>query len=529
MDSDQIVILIVALLAVVAAIALIAEKLKVPYPILLVLGGLGISFVPNLPRVSIEPKLVFFVFLPPLLYWAGVLTSFRDFRKNIRPILLLAVGLVLATTFAVAGVAMWIVPGLSFAAACVLGAIISPPDAVAATTVVERLHVPRRIVSILEGESLVNDASALVTLLFAIRAIEQGTFSLVDASGKFVLLAVGGICVGLLAGWLVTELRRRIHQPHVEGIISLLAPYLSYLPAEVFHFSGVLAVVTTGIFVSRMLPKTLSPEARMRQMLVWDTLIFLLNGAVFILIGLHLPSVVHDLKDRDVSIGGLIWASLVISATAIVVRMAWVFALAYSSRLIPWVRRHDPPPECGALLVIGWAGMRGIVSLAAALAVPIAISPGVAFPGRDKIVFITFCVILVTLVLQGLTLPLVIRAAKLGEDKSHEREEREARLSAAHAALSRLSILELEQELDPAIVERVRHEYEARVRSLGGTMKDTVDPSFLAPLRQANAIRRELIEAERRMITMLRDQNIIGDDILRLILRETDLEEAKLP
>lgn len=520
--------LIVGLIAVVAAIALLAEKLRIPYPILLVLGGLGLSFIPNLPHVEIDPQIVFFVFLPPLLFWAGILTSWRDFVANIRPILLLAVGLVLATTFVVAGVATWLVPGMTFVTACVLGAIISPPDAVAAAAVTERLRVPRRIISILEGESLVNDATALVTLLFAIEAVSRMTsVSLPAATLKFVMLSVGGIAIGLGVGWIATQVRKRVHQPHVEGIIALLTPYFAYLPAELLHVSGVLSVVAAGIFISRQLPRSFSADSRMRQAIVWETLVFMLNGAVFILIGLHLPVVVENLH---IGIVPLIGYASAIALAAIVVRIAWVFGAAYLTRLaVPGLARRDPPPPAGALLVIGWAGMRGIVSLAAALAVPKTLEAnGSAFPMRNEIIFITFCVILATLVLQGLSLPLVIRAARLADDGEEAREERQARLDAAHAAQSRLSVMELEESLDGDIVMRLRAELHQRIKSLGGTIRDDIDPSFLAPITETNRLRKELLVAERMMITMLRDQKVIGDDVLRRILREIDLEEAKL-
>ena len=526
--TDNTIALVIALIAAVAALALLAEKLRLPYPILLVIGGLFISLIPNLPSVSISPTLVFYVFLPPILYWAGLMTSWRDFVQNIRPILLLAVGAVLMTTFAVAGVAYALVPGMTFAAACVLGAIVSPPDAVAATTVTGRMTVPRRITSILEGESLVNDATALVALAFAITAVRVGTFSLPAASLQFIYLAVGGTAIGLIVGWLATHVRKRIHTPHVDGVISLLTPYFAYLPAEAAHTSGVLAAVAAGVFMSRQLPKAFSAESRMRQASVWETLIFILNGTVFILIGLHLPVVVTNLRGQDVSVGALIVQSLVISAAAIGVRMLWIFATAWASRLIPGLATRDPFPSAGVLVVIGWAGMRGIVSLAAALAVPLTISADTPFPARDKIIFITFVVILVTLVLQGLTLPLVIRWAKLAADGSQIIEERQARLDAAHAAMSRLSVIESEDNIDPVLIERVRNDYADRIKSLGGTMKDAIDPTLAAPQEQARHVRQQMIDAERAMITMLRDQRVIGDDVLRQILREIDLEEAKL-
>jgi CPA1 family monovalent cation:H+ antiporter len=284
----------------------------------------------------------------------------------------------------------------------------------------------------------------------------------------------------------------------------------------------VLAVVTTGIYISRQMPRAFTADTRMRQMAVWESLVFLLNGAVFILIGLQLPDVVRSLT-ADSSIAQLIGFAAVISATAILVRLAWVFVASRLGERLPFFRHAAARREsAGTLFVIGWAGMRGIVSLAAALALPL------DFPGRDKVIFITFCVILATLVLQGLTLPLAIKFARFTDDTDGAREERQARLDATHAALSRLNVMEMEEEIDPIVLARIKVDYEQRLRSLGGTMRDAIDPSLLEPLRLSNRIRTEMLTAERSMVTMLRDQNVIGDDVLRRVLREIDLEAAKL-
>src|SRR5688572_10635 len=359
--------IILALLLASIAIALLSARLKVPYPILLVLGGLGISFIPHLPRVHLHPDLVFLVFLPPLLYYAGLMTTWRDFRANLRPIVLLAVGLVLFTTAAVALLATALVPGLPLAAAFVLGAIVSPPDAVAATAITERLRVPRRITTILDGESLVNDATALVAYRFAIAAVVTGYFSLSAALGRFVIAAAGGIAIGLAAAAVIVWISQRIHEPTVEGAVSLLTPYLAYLPAEWTGTSGVLAAVAAGIYVSRKLPTFASPNARLRAFAVWETIVFLLNGIIFILIGLHLPVVMERLA--HIPRRQLALYALAVCATAILTRLLWVFAATYVRRTVSaTLRQHDPVLPWRYVTIIGWSGMRGIVSLAAALA-----------------------------------------------------------------------------------------------------------------------------------------------------------------
>jgi CPA1 family monovalent cation:H+ antiporter len=426
---------ILALLVAVAALAWVAARVGVAYPILLVLGGLAIGFVPGLPQVALNPDYVFVLFLPPLLYYAALLTTWRDFRANLRPISLLAVGLVIFTTVLVAAAAHYLIPGLSWAAAFVLGAIVSPPDAVAATAVTQRLRVPRRIVVILEGESLVNDATALVAYRFAIAAAAAGTFSLGGAGLEFVKVAVGGVAVGYAVGVAVAWIRQRLGDDSVESIVSLLTPYAAYLPAERMHVSGVLAVVTTGIYLSRRLPMISSARVRLRMYATWETLVFLLNGLIFILIGLQLRGILERLRADDQPLGQLIAYAAAISAVAIAVRMLWVFPATYLPRLLSRrLRERDPSPPVGNVFVVAWTGMRGIVSLAAALAVPLKI-PGTEtpFPGRDLILFITFGVILATLVVQGLTLPPVIRWFKLTEDGEEKDEESTARYLGALA------------------------------------------------------------------------------------------------
>jgi Na+/H+ antiporter len=518
---------ILSLLVAVAALAWLAGRVKVPYPIFLTLAGVAVSLTPGLPAVPVAPDVVFLLFLPPLLYHAGMLTSWRDFRANIRPISTLALGLVLFTTVAVAVVAHYLT-GMPWAAAFVLGAIISPPDAVAATAITQRLRVPKRVGVILEGESLVNDASALICYKFAVAVVAGQAFSPGAAGLNFLVSGLGGVVVGYAVGWFMVWLRPRLRDSSVEGVAALLIPYIAYLPAERMHVSGVLAAVTAGLYVGRRVPRITTSGARLRLYAVWDTVVFLLNGLVFILIGLQMPTVVGNLGN---SYG---WTTLtlyaaVVSATAILVRVGWVFAASYAIRLIPAVRRTDPLPDLRSVFLVSWIGLRGIVSLAAALALPLTVGPGdTPFPARDLILFLTFGVILVTLVGQGLTLPAVIRGLRLTPDDIEEKEEELARLEMTNAALSRLQVLALTDEADEDILARVRSPYEQRLQYFGPRRRGIFLDDSDAVCRTTEQVTRAALEAEREMLLRLRDEGHIGDDVLRKVQAELDLQEARL-
>src|SRR5438045_2248721 len=426
---------IVLLLGLVAALVVIAQKITLPYPVVLVLAGLALSFVPRLPEVKLNPDIVFYFFLPPLIYPAALFTSWRDFRKNLRPILLLAIGLVLTTMMGVAWVAHSLIPSIPWAAAFGLGAIVSPPDAVAATSVIRRLPVPHRIRVVLEGESLVNDATALIALQFAVVALMTGTFSLGQATARFVIVAVGGTALGLLIGFIARWIHRHLDDPPVQITLALLTPLSAYLLAERIHVSGILAVVTAGIYLGWHGPIIVSSRFRLPAYAVWEMVVFLLNGFVFITIGLQLPRILGELRGE--SLTGLIDDALWVSAAAVLIRIAWVFVGTYLPRLLrKRVRERDPYPGWRNVAVVAWAGMRGVISLAAAFALPFVLPNGNPFPGRNYILFFTFCVILVTLVFQGLTLPIVIRELGIKDDGSTDEEERKARVEANKAALS---------------------------------------------------------------------------------------------
>ena len=515
---------VLVLLVAIAGLALLARKLELPYPILLVLGGLGFALVPGLPEVKLDPELVFLFFLPPLLYPAALFTSWRDFRANLRPITLLAVGLVLFTTLLIGWLAHWLT-GMPLAAGFVLGAIVSPSDAVAATAITQRLRVPQRIVTVLDGESLVNDATALVALRFAIAAVVTGSFSLLHAGEEFCLAGGGGILFGLAIGWLAVQVHSRLDDPPVQATLSLLTPFGAYLPADRLGLSGVLAVVSAGLYVGWRAPVIVSARTRLQVGPFWEMIVFLLNGLVFILIGLQLPEVMGRLAGQSRWL--LLEDAVVVCGAVVVARILWVFPATYLPRLlIPHLRKVDPYPNWRWVSIVAWTGMRGVVSLAAALALPLTLPDGSVFPGRDQILFLTFCVILATLVLQGLSLPALIRWLGVADDHSHEREERHARLQANHAALTRLN--ELTDTAEPAAVERLRGEYEDRIRQLEVCAQE---PGDLLPHLHTSAYQKLLAEAlviERRTIIQLRNERVINDNVLRRIQKDLDYAEGRL-
>src|SRR5438309_4017277 len=462
-DLVGVVEFMLGLLAALALLVLLARQLNLPYPILLVMGGLTLGFLPGVPRVELAPNLVFLLFLPPILYEEAYFTSWRDFRANLRPISLLVFGLVLATTGAVAAVTHWAIPGLSWATAFVLGAVVAPTDEIAVVPIVHRLRVPRRIVTIIEDESLVNDAVSLV--IYRLAAVVRGVFSLAQAGIEFVLVSLGGVAIGLAGGWLVSQIVHRINDPPVEITLSLAVPYAGYLPAEKLGASGVLAVVAMGIYLGRKGSLLFAPQTRLQAGAFWAMLVFLLNGFLFILVGMQFPRILGTLS--RIPISELIGEALLISATCIFVRLAWIFPTAYLPRLLSRrLRERDPSPPWQYPAILGWTGIRGALSLAAALAIPLTLPGGAPFPERDRIIFVTFGVILVTLVLQGLTLPALIRRLGIKDDGRAEDEENEARLRATEAGLDRLEALAAEEWAPPEVIEDLRRHYTRRLQRL---------------------------------------------------------------
>jgi len=518
---------VLGMLAAVAALALLGRKLPIPSPILLVVAGLLLGLIPGLPRVQLNPELVFLFFLPPLLYPAALFTSWRDFHANLRPISLLAVGLVLFTTVTVGFLAHYFIADLPLAAGFVLGAIVSPPDAIAASAIAQRLRLPRRIVTILEGESLLNDATALVALRFGLAAVLTGSFSLARASGQFLIVGLGGIAVGLAMGALTAWIEKPIDDPPIEITISLLTPFAAYIPAEQLGVSGVLAVVTTGLYHGWRIPEMTSSRTRLQAGPVWEMVEFLLNGFIFLLIGLQLPEVLRHLSGR--SIPQLVWYAFVISVAVILIRILWVFPASYLPRLLfQSIRKRDPYPAWQHVTIVAWTGMRGVVSLAAALALPLTLENGAAFPGRDLILFLTFVVILATLVMQGLSLPPLIRWLGVEDDGASEKEEREARLKANEAALARLNELAETPEAPAGTVQRLRVEYEDRIRQLEVCEPENGGGAGRLFSSDYERLSHETLLVERKTILQLRNERVINDEVHRRIQRDLDLAEARL-
>ena len=510
-----------ALILAVATMLAIAPTLRIPYPILLVLGGLAIGVVPGMPEFELDPELVFFGVLPPLLYSAAFFTSLRELRATARPIGLLAVGLVLVTTVGVAVVAHTFVDGLSWASAFVLGAIVSPTDPLAATSIARRLGVPRKLVTIVEGESLVNDGTGLVLYRVAVAAVVTGSFSAFDTGGLFVVSAGGGIVVGLGVGWLVRQVRRRLDNPPAEITISLLTGYVAFIPAELMGVSAVLAAVTAGIYLGWHTPELTSAQVRLQGVAVWEIVQYLLNALLFVLIGLQLPVVIDALG--DVSATRLLGYAGLVSATVIALRFAWVFAVLHAPK---WIARRMS--NWRGAVFLSWAGMRGAVSLAAALALPLETEAGAPFPGRDLILFLTFSVILATLVGQGLTLPYVIRTLGLEDYGIEDREDARARVHVAEAALARLEELVSEEWVREDTAERVRGAYRFRTSRFQARLDGADDGAIESRSQDYQRLRRELLDAERRALVDLRRSGAISNDVWLRVGRDLDLEDQRL-
>jgi CPA1 family monovalent cation:H+ antiporter len=520
-------LLVLVVLGTVLVLIVVADRLDLPYPILLVLGGLGIGFAPGVPNFELNPDVVLLIVLPPLLYSAAFFSSLRELRTNLRSISLLAVGAVLATMGAVAVVAHAIVPGMSWAAAFVLGAIVSPTDPVAATAIFQRLSAPHRVVTLVEGESLINDATALVAYRVAVVAVVSGSFSLLDASGRFVLNVVAGAAIGLAVGWVVARLRRSIDNPPVEMAISISTAYFAYLPAQALGVSGVIAAATVGVYLGWLAPQLISPATRLQVYGVWEVTVFFLNSFLFVLIGLQLPAILHGLSGQ--SAGELALYAAVVSTTVIVTRLLSVPFVAWLPRyLFGRIRERDPYPPWQQVALVAWSGMRGAVSLAAALALPLSTDAGTPFPQRDLIVFLTFGVIVSTLLLQGLTMPVLMR--RLGvHDDDEVREESKARLKAAKAALRRLEELRDEDWTRDDTVDRMRGMYEYRTRRFRARFDGSEDgEDYEARSEAYQRALREVLQAQRDAIVEMRDAGTISSETMHRIERDIDLEDSRL-
>jgi CPA1 family monovalent cation:H+ antiporter len=522
-------LVVLAVLLGAGTLLLLADRTQIPYPILLTVGGTALAFVPGVNEFVLDPDVILIAFLPPLLYGAAFFTSIQDLRANYKPIGLLAVGLVTATTITVAVVAHAVV-GLPWTAAFVLGAVVSPTDPVAAAEIAVRSHAPRRLVTIVEGESLINDSTGLIAYKFAIAAVLSGTFSITSALGDFVLSAGGGIALGLAVGYAIAELRQRLDDAPTETAISLLTPYMAYLPAEALGISAVLAAVSAGLYLGWRSPELVTPSTRIQIVGFWEILTFALNAALFVLIGLQLRTVIDDLGAY--STGQLAGYAAVVAGTVIATRMAFLFPFNILSRLL--VKRlprrtGEPPPDFRLTALLGWSGMRGAVSLAVALAIPLHTDAGDPFPGRDLIIFLAYSVILVTVVGQGLTLGRLIELAGVyDDDETVAEQEARARIAASQAAIDRLDELEVEEWVREASAQRLRQSYEFRIRRFESRLDEDDDGDIEEGSQAYQRLRRKVLEAERAEIIRQRNRGDITDEIMRRIERDIDLEDARL-
>jgi CPA1 family monovalent cation:H+ antiporter len=516
---------VIILLAVVTALAQVTDLIKVPYPILLVLVGIALGFVPGIPLVSLHPDVVFLIFLPPILFDAAWSTSWPDFKAARRPITLLAIGCVIFTTCAVAWVSHEFIPALGWAEAFVLGAVVSPPDAIAATASTKGLSIPKRIITVLEGESLVNDATGLIAYRYAVAAVVTGSFGLWEAGYKFMIVAAGGIVVGLIIGWLFKNIFQLTpNNATTDTSFTFIVPFLTYLFAESIHVSGVLAVVTTGLYLGRNSSEIFSQQTRLQAKGAWSTVIFILNGIIFILIGLQLPRIANSIHEYSMST--LLLYGGIVSVAVIIVRIIWVFPSTYVPRMIfKSIRMTEPRPQARMVTLVAWSGMRGVVSLAAAMALPLVMEGSKPFPNRNLIIFLTFSVIFSTLVVQGLSLRPLIKWLGIKADGKDHDDEQAARLRIASAVIEHIeenySLLLTEEVLN-----QIKTKYEIRIQRL---RKDLVMQKLdEEKINQFHKIQKELLEKERRLVIELRKGGNISDEALRKIEYELDLEETRL-
>ena len=515
------------LLAVLAGTAWLSRRVHIAPAILLLVAGIALAFVPGMPSLELPPEVVLLLVLPPLIYSASVAMSWREFKHNLRPIILLAVGCVIFTAFAVAAATHYLI-GLPWAVGFVLGAIVAPPDVVAPLAIARKLCLPRRILVVLEGEGLANDATALILYRFAVAAISTGTFSLPEASGGFVAIIVGEVLFGLAVGWLSLHARHRARDPQVEITLSLITPYLAYWVPEHFGGSGVIATVACGLYMSWNGPLLISSATRLQGIFFWDLVIYLIEGLLFLLTGFQMRSILE--KSKAFPLDDILIATALVVAIIIVARFAWAYPATYLPRILSRsLRERDPSPPWQWTFILSFAGVRGAVSLAAALALPFTLASGDAFPYRGLILFVSFGVIIVTLVGLGLGLPPVVRwlgvaEAGRGETNAEHESEIAARREALGAALKSLDAITVDRELSDEVVKLLRARHETRANQL----PDSLDPDRHDVSTAGTELTRELISAERKFIHGLLRDGKITDEVRRRIERDLDLEEASL-
>jgi Na+/H+ antiporter len=522
---------ILVLLCTVVALELAARRVALPSPFLLLPAGILLGFIPDFPHLTLDPDLVLYVFLPPLVYAGAALGSWVEFRKNVRPITLMSIGCVLFTTVCVGWVAHSIIPAFGWAAAFVLGAVVSPPDEVAAISIARRLSLPKGISAILEGEGLINDAPALTIYRFAAAAIVTGSLSFMKATTSFTGIVVGEVIWGLFVGWVVMRARRALRNPSLEILASLLTPFIAYLPAEQLGGSGVLATVTAGLYVSYAHSQWVEATTRLQLVPLWQIIEFVMDGILFLVAGMQLHAILEPLSRTQ---NRLLWEyGLSITAVVIVARIVWVFGMGKLLKRagVP-LRRGEKDPRWKRYFIVSWSGMRGAISLAAALSIPLVTSTGQPFPGRDLIIFLTFCVIVGTLLAQGLSLPWLIRHFGVDREGRRERAEAghreiEARHRSAEAALALLKERQEEGAYPQALIDRLSEQYRERRAQFEAHLAGDHDGATQREAHRFN-VQTELIETERNVMLDLRRDGVIDDDILRRIEKDLDLQEMRL-
>jgi monovalent cation/hydrogen antiporter len=516
---------VIVLLTVVTALAEITDKISIPYPILLVLAGIAIGLFPGLPHVELHHEVVFLIFLPPILYAAAWTTSWKDFKRAKRPITLLATGCVVFSTCAVAWIAHSFIPGFGWPEAFVLGAIISPPDAVAAAAATKGLAMPKRVTTILEGESLVNDATGLIVYRYAVAAVVTGVFDLWEASLQFVFVAGIGILLGIAFGFIFRWIHRVTpDNPTTDTTLTFLSPYVCYLTAESLHVSGVLTVVTCGLYMAHHSSEVFTQQTRLQAYGTWNTIIFLLNGTIFILIGLQLPQILATIEGH--SFPTMLKYGAIISAAVIVGRILWVYPGAYIPRISKKIREREPEVNLKLVTIVAWSGMRGVVSLAAALALPLT-AGAEPFPNRSLILFLTFTVIFSTLVLQGLTLKPLIKLLGVKVDGYEHKVEQLARLKIAASVIEHIEE-NYSIALNDEVLNQIKTKYEIRIQRIRKDQSQESKKINAQQIIEFHRIQQELLAKERQLAISLRNEGTIGDEALRKIEYELDLEETRL-
>jgi monovalent cation/hydrogen antiporter len=510
------VVFAVVIAVLVVSLTALARRLPVPTPILQVIAGFAVAMIPGVRIPELDPNLVFFVFLPPILWGAAMFTSVREFKRNIDKIGTLAVGLVIVTTAVVAVVARMMFPDLPWAVAVALGAIVSPPDAVAATAIVSRLRVPPRVITVLEGESLVNDASALVLYRTAVAAAVTGIFSWGESIVRFFIDAGIGSLIGLLVAWLIVRALRYTKDPIAEALLTLAGPYVAWTAAESLHVSAVLACVAGGVYLQQGLSTAVGPTSRLQSRTVWELVVFLVNALVFLLLGAQFGSLITIVPLGN--LGAVFRDGVIITVVAMLVRLIWVPVITVLPRLSANVRRRTPGPNWKSLTLVSWTSMRGVVSLATALALPLVIANGQPFPHRTEIILITMCVIVLTLLVQGLSLSAIVRALRFEPEETRHLEEQLARREATRRGAEALEDLSHEPWVDARDVEALRAELQERLRGA-----EQEGGSFEGRRR----LRLAMIDAERRMLIRLRNEDTISDEVLRSLEQELDLEAVR--